>query len=179
MGSRTHSWREQFECVGFCRETIRLGKRTSTIRLLPWIFRGDHAGRPESLFLERFFSRELFRKDFNKKSFVFHHDLHTQPLLSMPALRELATKMGKSEASWLCQVVRMSARPALGQRRIPECTEESIRKLETSQMRMKLSSIHSEREHGEILNQCARELTERSDIYRLVTGFPRPSNYID
>jgi hypothetical protein len=110
-------------------------------------------------------SRELFRKDFNKKPFVFHHDLHTHPLLSMPALRELAAKMGKPEKPR--GYVKLPEFPQglhWGSSEFQSALKKAFENIETSQMRMKLSSIHSEREYGEILNQCARELSDLTYI---------------
>jgi hypothetical protein len=110
-------------------------------------------------------TRELFATDFNKKPFVFHHDLHTHPLLSMPALRELAAKMGKSDKPR--GYVKLAEFPQglrWGSSEFQDALKEAFENIEASKMRMKLSSIHSERGYGEILAQCAREMSDLTSI---------------
>src|ERR1700685_2725310 len=97
-------------------------------------------------------AREFFAADFNKKPFIFPHDLHTHPRLSMPALRELAAKMGKSETPR--GYVKLPGFPqglSWGTSEFQSAVKEAFENIETSKMRMKLSSIHSEPEYAQIL----------------------------
>ena len=108
---------------------------------------------------------ELFAKNFNKKPFVFHHNLHLHPLLSMTALRELAAKMGKSEKPR--GYVKLPEFPKglrWGSHEFQSALESAFKNIGASKMRMKLSSIHSEPEYGEILAGCARELSELTSV---------------
>jgi hypothetical protein len=110
-------------------------------------------------------ARELFSADFNQKPFVFQHNLHTHPLLSMAALRELAAKMGKSESPR--GYVKLPDFPQglrWGTSEFQGAVKEAFENIETSKMRMKLSSIHSEREYADILAQCSRELSALSSV---------------
>jgi hypothetical protein len=110
-------------------------------------------------------ARAFFAADFNKRPFVFHHDLHTHPRLGMPALRELATNMGKSERP--SGYVKLPGFPRglrWGTSEFQTVVREAFENIETSKMRMKLSSIHSELEYAQILAQCSRELTELTSV---------------
>src|ERR1700684_2102962 len=99
-------------------------------------------------------AREFFAADFIKKPFVFHHDLHTHPRLSMPALRELAAKMGISEKPrGYVKAPEFPQGLRWGTSEFQSAVKDAFENIETSRMRMKLSSIQSQREYAEILAQ--------------------------
>jgi hypothetical protein len=119
----------------------------------------------KSYFLNDSPARRLFAADFDQKPFVFQHNLHEHPLLSMPALRELAAKMGKSNSPR--GYVKLPDFPQglrWGSTEFQSSLQEAFANIATSKMRMKLSSIHSEPEYAEILSQCSRELSDLTSV---------------
>jgi hypothetical protein len=110
-------------------------------------------------------AHQLFAAGFNQKPFVFQHDLHTHPRLSLPALRELAAKIGKSETPR--GYVKLPEFPQglrWGSSEFQSAVNEAFENIATSKMRMKLSSIHSEPEYARILWQCSRELSDLTSV---------------
>jgi hypothetical protein len=119
----------------------------------------------KSYFLNDSPARTLFAADFNQKPFVFQHNLNEHPLLSMPALRELAAKMGKSNSPR--GYVKLPDFPQglrWGSTEFQSSLQEGFANIATSKMRMKLSSIHSEPEYAEILSKCSRELSDLTSV---------------
>ncbi|HLJ17372.1 MAG TPA: hypothetical protein VKV15_22945 [Bryobacteraceae bacterium] len=110
-------------------------------------------------------TKQLFSESFDLKPFLFRHQLHTHKLLSVPALGQLAKKMAREEKPrGFFRLSNESRGLEWGSPEFRKALDEAFGEIETSQMRLKLSSIQSESEYAEVLANCSYELSDLTSV---------------
>jgi len=110
-------------------------------------------------------TREVFRASFDKKAYLLPHTLHEHPLFTLPALKKLADKLAayKQPKGYL-KLANSSTNLDWGSPEFCRVMHEAFDDIESSRLRLKLSSIHSEPEYKEVLDECTREFSEIAGI---------------
>ena len=118
-----------------------------------------------SYFADNASARTLFSTGFDRKPFLFSHELHKHELLGFPALQKLAEKISREEKPR--GFFRLSGdvlEKDWGSSKFQKALNEAFANIEESKMRMKLSHIHSEPGYGELLARCTRELSNLTSV---------------
>lgn len=105
--------------------------------------------------------RRLFPEAFDRMPFLFNHSLHSHDLLTVSALGRLAQKMAKEEKPrGFFRLANDSKGLVWGTPEFQQALADAFQNIDTSRMRVKFSSIHSEPGYRELLENCTRELAE-------------------
>jgi len=105
--------------------------------------------------------RETFRAKFDKDAFLLNHTIHEHPLFTLPALKKLADKLAayKKPKGYL-KLANSSTNLEWGSAEFCKVLHQAFDDIESSRLRLKLSSIHSEPEYKEFLDECTKEFSE-------------------
>ena len=109
--------------------------------------------------------RETFRKNFDKEAYLFRHSVHEHPLFTLPALKKLADKLAAyAKPKGYLKLANSSTNLEWGSPEFGKVLHEAFDDIESSRLRLKLSSIHSEPEYKEFLDECTREFSELAGV---------------
>jgi hypothetical protein len=110
-------------------------------------------------------TRRLFSQRFDRKPFLFNHQLDSHYLLSLPCLKELGDKMAMEKTpQGFLRLSNSSHDGQWGSSAFRTALRRGFDEIETSKMRLKLSRIHREHLYGELFGVCRDELSELTSI---------------
>jgi hypothetical protein len=110
-------------------------------------------------------SRSQFVRRFDREPFLFTHSLDQQPLFAMPALIKLAMMAaGDRDNGGFLRFSNKSRGLRWGDSDFVDELAQTLRKLDHSNIRLKLSHIHVYPGYDEILSSCTEELAFISGV---------------
>ncbi len=136
------------------------------------------SSKPTLAAFEAFLPSEQFASSLDTQPFVFQHRLGEHELFSLPRLKGLVEQVGAlpQTASAAKGLFRAAANPGLFHRKAggprlvwgtPEfqaALNEAFDNMDTSETRIKLSNIHKIEGYGELLRNCASQLSELTGV---------------
>jgi hypothetical protein len=99
-----------------------------------------------------------FARSFDCAPFIFAHRLAGHELFGTAALGRLAERLGAESSPRGYFILPDAKAPPWGSPAFVPAIRQAFDSIETSAMRLKLSSIHLEPEYGAFVRECAREL---------------------
>jgi hypothetical protein len=125
---------------------------------------------------ELFLTSPIFKQDVERRPFIFEHNLSEHPLFTYPALKGLVEKIGAltevaPKAKGLRPVASRGYFVAASGKGMEWGTPEfqhalnlAFENLDSSNARIKLSSVHQIPEYRALLDECTRSLSEVSGV---------------
>jgi hypothetical protein len=124
----------------------------------------------------QFIASTDFRHSFDKKPFLFHHNLSEHALLTFPALHALAKKAADpANRPQRKGMLRQSMTPGFlvlkgrgsvrwGGDEFHRVLDEAFENFEQSNIRLKLTAVHEYDGYRELLEECTRQLSEVTGV---------------
>ncbi len=121
----------------------------------------DLATKPDTMLAES--DANLFRENFNKQSFEFHHHLATHPLFELPRLCELGDLLSKT-GSYYFNAGNVAVDETYDEAAMKQFSlEDVIRRIESSSAWIVLKSVQQDPDYRILLDDCMAEIERFSD----------------